>query len=213
MYGIRPGLPHMTIWVVACAGVSTNKEQSFIAENGITLGIIALALFVVLGVGLPRWVGDSESHSGVKITLPETLSGGYKPADEKSSYDLDVIKKQGASEEQLDLFIKQNAASSKTEDRNVSDALGFSMASRTYITKDMKKSVMIRAFAGDGSAYYGGGEVSKVRDNVCYSSADQSTGQTQATCSHASNDLTVQATAASKKDAAKYADEIFEKLA
>ncbi|GGR60781.1 hypothetical protein J2S40_004477 [Nocardioides luteus] len=193
--------------------MSTNKEQSFIAENGITLGIIALALFVVLGVGLPRWVGDSESHSGVKITLPATLSGGLKSADEKSSYDLDAIKKQGATEEQLDQFIKQNAIGAKTEDRNVSDALGFSMASRTYITKDMKKSVLIRAFAGDGSAYYGGGEVSKVRDNICYSSSDQQTGQTQATCSHASNDLTVQATAMSKKEAAKYADEIFEKLA
>ncbi|MGH3350561.1 MAG: hypothetical protein ACRDPS_07820 [Nocardioides sp.] len=193
--------------------MSTNKEQSFIAENGITLGIIGLALLVVLGVGLPRWVGDSDSHSGAKITLPETLSGELNPADKKSSYDLAVIKKQGASEGDLDTFIKQNAASSKTEDRNVSDALGFSMASRTYITKDMKKSVLIRAFAGDGSAYYGGGEVSKVRDNICYSSSDQQTGQTQATCSHASEDVTVQATAMSKKDAAKYADEIFEKLA
>lgn len=193
--------------------MSTNKEQSFIAENGITLGIIGLALLVVLGVGLPRWVGDSESGSGAKITLPETLPGGLNPADQKSSYDLAVIKKQGASEDQLDTFIKQSAASAKTEDRNVSKALGFSMASRTYISKDMKKSVLVRAFAGDGSAYYGGGEVSNVRDNVCYSSADQQSGQTQATCSHATEDVTVQATATSKKEAAKYADQIFKKLA
>lgn len=203
--------------------MSNNKDQSFVAENGITLGIIVLALFVVLGVGLPRWIGNDESHNTAKIALPDSLSKTLNAADLQSSFDPAVLKKQGATDAQVKQFLASVATTGKqtaAEDRSASNALGFTTASRTYVSKDFAQQVQIRAFLGDGSAFFPqtGGQTtsSRVGDAVCFTSSqqDQTTGQTQtmATCSHASRDLTVQATAGSKGDAAKYANQIFEKL-
>lgn len=201
--------------------MSNNKEQSFVAENGITLGIIVLALFVVLGVGLPRWIGGDESHNTAKITLPDSLSSTLKAVDTDGAFNEAALKKQGATAtqiKQLQSNIASTTKKSQADDRSASHALGFTTASRTYVSSDLQKEVDVRAFLGDGSAFFpnagGGAQIrsSRVGDAVCFEASDAQSGQTQATCSHASRDLTVQATAQTKQDAAKYASKVFEKL-
>lgn len=163
----------------------SSEKKSFVAENGITLGVAILALLVIFGVGLPRWLADDAeaAHSGEPIELPTKLSGGFKADDSE-----------------------QTAASIDKQRDAMSDALG----TPASITQYMKgqDALLVQAVRGPGEAALSptGAEYSTVDDAVCLSY------QSFVTCSRTSDTLTVQVTAVDEEQAAKYAGEVFDEV-
>ena len=49
-------------------------KKSYVAENGLTLGLAGLALLVIFAIALPRWTHHQDTKA---INLPATLSDGY----------------------------------------------------------------------------------------------------------------------------------------
>jgi len=172
--------------------VSKQKQQSFIVENGITVGVIVLALFIIFAVGLPRWFdGDgSNSHaSQTSLTLPKELSGGLKLSTAKDA----------------------TSAMAKQQ-KETAEALGTSAAAAVYGTDN--DTVIVQAVRDSGDALLPAiqGTYTKQGDSVCLTDAITSQATGVVTCRHSGEGLTVQVTGTDDKTAAKYADEIFKKL-
>jgi len=172
--------------------VSNEKQQSFVVENGITLGVIVLALFIIFAVGLPRWFdGDgakaATAHSS--ITLPKKLSGGLKI---------------NTSKDIAGVMAKQQ--------KDAADALGTSTALAVYGSSSDQYIVQAVRDSGGALLPTAQGSYTTVGDSVCLTDAIASQAYGVVTCRHSSAELTVQVTGVSDKKAAKYADEIFKKL-
>lgn len=169
-----------------------NQQQSFVVENGITLGVIVLALFVIFAVGLPRWFdGDgTKSHTAhTSITLPKQLSDGSKVNTTK-----DI------------------ATAMSKQQNDTATALGATAAAAVY--GEGQNEYVVQAVRDSGGALLPTvqGTYTKVGNSVCLSDAIASQAAGLVTCRHANSELTVQVTGQDDKTAAKYADEVFKSL-
>jgi len=196
----------------------SNQKDSYVAENGITLGIALLALFVIFGVGIPRWFADDAdaAHSGGSteaIELPDTLPGGFAAADVASSWD--GVKQQGQSvpTAQVTQFRQQAMSMKDEQSKQTSDALGLAATSRVYISKSLE-TVVVQAARGSSDAWFpgAGGEYSKVGSSTCYTAMSQS-GGSQNLCRRTDSDLTVVVQASSTDQAVEMIDDIWTELA
>jgi hypothetical protein len=197
--------------------VSEKKTPStYVAENGITFGVIVLALFVIFGVGLPRWIheDDTSSRSTAKIELPASLSGGYVSADSAASWKDAVAKKQVP--QQTATSLQQQATQlSKQAEKNI-EALGAGAASRMYVDT-AHGSLMVVSAVRDRSAFMQGltGNIQKVGTSLCNVGSSSSSGSV-VDCSRTSDDLTVeiqvQGGTPSAATTAKHIDEVWTKI-
>ncbi|MEP9384927.1 hypothetical protein [Nocardioides sp. KR10-350] len=209
--------------------MSSEKNQSFVVENGVTLGVIVLALFVIFGVGLPRWIDHSESSSSTvasqeKIELPAKLSGGYAAADVKSSWGALAT---GKNAKQVQQQVTQLEKSIAKGNKSLEDALPGAAATRAYIktsSKGITGVVSVQAFRASGGAFaptdigIGSSTLQKVGDGVCMTKQQAtSTGQAvnDITCQKSGDNLTVQVNAQGllTTELVKYADELYDEIA
>lgn len=170
-------------------------KKSYVAENGLTIGLAGLALLVIFAIALPRWVHNTDTRA---ISLPDKLSGGY------------------AAAASADPSAKQMA------DGLSSSMGGVAASSRIYGAADQQNLLIVSAVRSPSGVLLApaGATFSKVGDDVCMVTAiprgSQATGfiaQQMFVCRHASTELTVQVAASSDMaTAAKYADEIFSKI-
>lgn len=189
--------------------------STYVAENGITFGVIALALLVVFGVGLPRWIHDDGSTvSNEKITLPSSLSGGYVSAESAASWK-DAISKKQIDQQNATSLQQQAVQLSKQVQKNVA-TLGAGAAARMYVDA-AHGSLMVVSAVRERSAFMVGltSQLQKVGHSLCTGGGTSSSGSV-VYCSRTSDDLTVEVqvqggtpTAAS---AAKHIDEVWDKV-
>lgn len=191
---------------------SEQKPSSYIAENGITLGVIALSLVVIFGVGLPRWIHDDggSSASKEKIVLPSSLSGGYVAADTAANWK-DAIGKKQVDQQTATSMQQQASQISKQAAKNV-DTIGAGAATRMYV--DIQhQSLLVVSAVRDHDAFVQGltGDIKKVGDSLC------NTGQSGVECRRTSDDLTVDVqvqsqAAPTSETVVKQVDEVWDKV-
>lgn len=162
-------------------------KKSYVVENGLTLGLIGLAVLVVFAIGLPRWTYDNSSKRA--IDLPQSLSGNYTA-------------------------VTQAEVSANKVAGEISAATGASAATRIYSGAGQQNVLVVNAVRAPGAAALPitGSDVSKVGVDVCFSMqlAGQSGPIPVAVCRRSGPDLTVQVTSnVDAATAAKYADELW----
>jgi len=165
-----------------------SNENRNVAENGLTLGIAVLALFVIFAVGLPRWLGGDSSEP---IDLPERIgeAGNLYTLDTSPEAETMLDATQSTARESVDdtaavgLYVKG-------EDRVVVQAVResgnapFAPMTTSYSTVD-----------GATCMFYEG----TTPISVCQAGTEQ---------------LTVQVTSfTSTEDAAKFANQLVDELA
>lgn len=195
----------------------SKSQESYIAENGITLGIAILALFVIFGVGLPRWLADDAeaAHAGgstSSIQLPDSLSGGFKPADQASSWKGLTMNGKELPKEQATQYRNDAVDLVGKRSKDTSKALGLAASSRIYINKKLQ-TVVVSAQRGSSDAWFAGngGEYSKVGDATCYTT--QSQAGPQSLCRKSSSNLSVQVQAPSNNQAVDIIDDVWSDIA
>lgn len=206
--------------------VST-KNETPAWENGVAVGVIILALVVVFAVGLPRWHKHDQSAA---LTLPDTLSGGYRAVDQLSFAKLPADQQKQTSQAQFDQSIATLKKSATTENTQLANAFGIAVTSREYVSPDFQSEIQTTAYRGPGGIFGTGGNLvdsstggagtatlTRVGDAVCYSdpgNAQQQVGP-QAECQRTSGNLTVQVQASDGKvdTASKYVDEVYNGIA
>jgi hypothetical protein len=148
---------------------------------GIAIGVIALGLLAVFAIALPKAVDDEGAAQ--RLSLPDTLPGGYAAADDPASF------AGGDYADQAESIAKQERSNSDYGNRVLPEVLGHAAATRTYVL-DGTKAVFVQVFAAEGGAFApnsvpdpetaGGApatEVTNVGDAVCILSYGQgSTG-------------------------------------
>ena len=170
--------------------MATSTKRSSV-ENGLTFGVIALAIVVIFAVGLPRW---HQSAGEDPITLPDTLSGGFVAADTPAgTAALNNLKTSGGvTDQQIQQFV---SAATQFHGQNATDAtnaLGVATAGRYYVSQD-GKIISITAARGSQSAWFPGvGSFSKHGDVTCFSASGSSSS---VDCRRTSDSLTVEANA------------------
>lgn len=196
--------------------MSDHKTSTYVAENGITLGVIVLALFVIFAVGLPRWIHDSggSTMSTEKIALPPSLSGGYVAADSASSWK-DAVSKKQVNQQTATSLQQQATQLRKQAEKNIG-ALGAGAASRMYVNLSEQSLMVVTAVRGR-SAFIQGltGNIQKVGNSLC-NTGSSSNGGSVVDCSRTSDNLTVevqvQGSKASASSTAERVDEIWAKV-
>ncbi|MFT4083694.1 MAG: hypothetical protein QM638_14025 [Nocardioides sp.] len=197
--------------------MSNEKQQSFVVENGITIGVIALALFVVFAVGLPRWLGndaDASVLSKTAITLPDAVGKDFKAADLSSSFT--AIEKAGqVSKSTITSFRSEAGDLVRKEGKKTQTATGAATSYRVYVNDDLE-TVLVQAQRAGGSGWLPGtgGTFQKKGDVVCYTVTSSSTGSNSVECRRSSTDLTIDAQGTSSTtELAGIVDEVWDKVA
>lgn len=198
--------------------MASEKNQSFVVENGITLGVIVLAIFVIFAVGLPRWIGGDDEGSTVPqspITLPDKISSTYLPAADPATW-TDGVKQKLLSQQNA-TGIQQQATQMQSQAKKNVKTLGSEAATKMYV--DVKgQAFLVVAAIRSRSAFLQGvtSDLKKVGNSVCQTSTDSS-GSSAVDCSRASDDLTVEIQAQggspTAQTVAKYVDEVWDKVA
>jgi len=175
---------------LAGEGYVATKRTSM--ENGLTFGVIALALVIIFAVGLPRW----HKHAGQEaITLPDTISGGFLAADSPAAWtDLKAAGK--VTDQQIAQLVGQAGQFHGQNATDASDALGIATAGRYYVSKD-GNFLSVTAARGSGDAWFpgAGGTYSAQGDVTCYTSAASSSSSSSIDCRRSSSSLTVEVNA------------------
>lgn len=206
--------------------VSTKKDAPA-WESGVAIGAVILAILMVFAVGLTKW---HKNDLGQSISLPDTLSGGFKAIDGLSYATLPAAQQKQTSQSQFDQSIATLKKSTATESSALTNAFGIAVTSREYISSDFQSEVQATAYRGPGGIFGNGenlansstggpgtGSMQRVGDTICYVDAGSSQTQTspQAECQRSSDNLTVQVRTTDGKaaTASKYADEVYNDIA
>lgn len=148
--------------------------------------VIGLLVGGGAGFGIAQ-IGDSSSAttSSASLTLPSTLSGGYK------------------RNTTVDTQIKASLTSAQT-------TLGAGTDMALYASGS--NQVLVEATRiGGGATLSAGMTYAKVGDAICSSSS--STSGSEAICTRSGNAITVKVTATDQATAAKYVDEVYKAVA
>lgn len=168
--------------------MATSTKRTSV-ENGLTFGVIALAIVIIFAVGLPRWHKNAGQDA---INLPDTLSGGFVAADTPAgTAALNGLKSSGGvTNQEIQQFV---SAATQFHGQNATDAtnaLGVATAGRYYVSPD-GKIIALTAARGSQSAWFPGvGSYSKHGDVTCFSGSSGSVD-----CRRTSENLTVEANA------------------
>ncbi|BBH17848.1 hypothetical protein Back2_21350 [Nocardioides baekrokdamisoli] len=166
-------------------------KKSYVAENGLTLGLIGLAVLVIFAVALPRWTHHQDFKA---IKLPATIDGGYTLVDASVSPQLKQVLSQLSD------------SASKAEGVGATSAL-YKSAADTFAVTAVRKGSSTAPMMVPLSAI---GTYSKVGDDTCFQASSQSSPYTA--CFRSSAELTVEVTSsAAPADLAKHLDEIWKK--
>lgn len=198
--------------------MASEKNQSFVVENGVTLGVIVLALFVIFAVGLPRWLGDDDAESSVPqspITLPDKIGSTYLPAADKATWTTGVQQK--LLSQQNATGLQQQATQMAAQAKKNVKVLGAEAATKMYVDVKGQSFLVVAAIRARNSFLQGiTSDLQKVGNSVCQTSTDSS-GASAVDCSRASDDLTVEVQAQggspTAESVAKYVDEVWGKVA
>jgi hypothetical protein len=156
-------------------------------ENGLTFGVIALAIVIIFAVGLPRWHKNAGQDP---ITLPDTLSGGFLAADSPTAWaDLKAAGK--VTDQQIQQLVSQSGQFHGQNAVDATNALGVATAGRYYVSKD-GNFMSVTAARGSGDAWFpgSGGSYSSHGDVTCFTTTSQSASSVD--CRRTSADLTVE---------------------
>ena len=157
---------------------ATVTKKSYVAENGITLGLAGLALLVVFAIALPRWTHHQDTKA---INFPDSV-GGMSLVNATNT-------PQAAT--YLDSFTKL--------DQSTIDAMGVASKSAVYVNQQSGQTLIVQAVRKPGGLLLlsqPGGTVSKVGSDECMANngVDQTTGQptSSALCVRSEGNLTLQ---------------------
>lgn len=153
----------------------------------IGVGVIGLLVGAGAGFGLGQ-IGDSStsvSSSSATLTLPGTLSGGYK------------------RDATVDTQIKASVTSAQTTLGAGTDMALYSSASSRVLVEATR--------IGGGATLTAGMTYAKAGDAIC--STSTSTTGSEAICTRSGNTLTIKVTASDQATALKYADEVYKAVA
>lgn len=166
-------------------------KKSYVAENGITLGLAGLALLVIFAIALPRWT----HHQVYKaITLPASIDGGYTLVDASTAPQLQQVLS-GLSD-----------SASKAEGVSATSAL-YKSANDTFAVTAVRKGSATAPMMVPLSDL---GTYSKVGDDTCFQASSQSSPYVA--CYRSSENLTMQVTSSATPDVlAKHLDAIWKK--
>jgi hypothetical protein len=190
-------------------------KKSYVAENGITLGLAGLALLVIFAIALPRWTHGADNRA---INLPDSLSSGVVLVGGKAQLPVEVSSAEISSV--LDSLKKVDSTATEASEATAKSAF--------YLSKDETLYVqVVRAGAPSPlvAVQESAGAYSKVGDDMCFT-PDASTnamGQAQAaevTCRRSESGMTIQVVARQRTAAvvpsaasvAKELDEIWSKV-
>jgi hypothetical protein len=114
----------------------------------IVLGILFLGLLAAFAIGLPKAQGDEADAepAALELTLPDTLPGGYVASDDPAAF------ADGDLADQADEIAKQQQANADYGNAALSEALGRSAATRTYVAEG-NQAVFVQVFQSEGGAF------------------------------------------------------------
>ena len=167
-------------------------KKSYVVENGLTLGLVGLAVLVVFAIGLPRWTHHQDFKA---IKLPGSIDGGYALVDTAASPQLQQVLSQLSD------------SASKAADVSATSAL-YKSATDTFAVTAVRKGAATAPMMVPLSSL---GAYSKVGDDTCFQSSSQSSPYTA--CYRSSAELTIEVTSsATPADLAKHLDAIWKKI-
>lgn len=164
-----------------------DSQDSFVVENGLTLGMLVLALVVIFVVGLPQVFPADEAQPDVPVELPQKIG------------DLELAEMPAAQQSQLD-----SVEESSTE------VTGAPVAAGTYQNADGSEVYMVQALRASDDVVLSplpAQEYRNVGDAQCLT-----VQQGMANCQLSEGALTVTVTAASIEDAADFATRVYDEL-
>lgn len=166
-------------------------KKSYVVENGLTLGLIGLAVLVVFAIALPRWTHHQDFKA---IKLPGSIDGGYTLVDATVSPQLQQV------------LTQLSDSASKAEGVSATSAL-YKAATDTFAVTAVRKGAATSPMMVPLSTL---GSYSKVGDDTCFQSSSQSSAYTA--CYRSSAELTIEVTSSAAPDAlAKHLDDIWKK--
>lgn len=166
-------------------------KKSYVVENGLTLGLVGLAVLVVFAIALPRWTHHQDFKA---IKLPGTIDGGYTLVDASVSPQLQQV------------LTQLSDSASKAEDTSATSALYKSTADTFAVTAVRKGSATSPMMVPLSDL----GTYSKVGEDTCFQSSSQSSPYTA--CYRSSAEFTIQVTSsATPAVLAKHLDDIWKK--
>ena len=201
------------------ATTSSSRTSTIV---GIVLGALILVSMVLFSVVLPDATGAEDSDE-VKLSLPDTLPGGYAAADLAASFEDSELA------DQADLIAEQQAAATAYGDEVLPKALDTEAVTRSYVINGTEP-VFVQVFHAEGGAFSptsltdpqttggaGGVTMSKIGDGACIITTaqlqpGQEGAQTSSECQVSRGDITVQVSShqVSAEDLVKLADAVFE---
>ena len=204
--------------------MASEKNQSFVVENGVTLGVIVLALFVIFAVGLPRWIGSDDTDGTTSttsqaaktpVTLPAKVSTTFLPAEDAATWS-DAVKSKVLTQQEA-TSIQQQAQQMRTAAEKNVKTLGTQAAIKMYIDVKAKEFLVVTAVRSRDAFLQGlTGTLQKVGSSFCQS-GQLSSGGSAVDCTRTADDLTVEIQAQggtpSTAAVAKYVDEVWDKVA
>ena len=199
----------------------SKTRNSDVPLTGIAIGAVVLALFVVFAVLLPKAEGD-DSVDTTRISLPDSLPGGYKAADMVSSWKGATSGIAGHEAE----VVAEVKAELKFGDAALQKTTGGGFGNRIYLKNGAQSIFFVQVFRAAGGAVSPGEisdpsklqqgssvqQLTQVGKSVCIVSGTTATGgavqPSQTQCQRSEGQLTVQVTAPSvaASDVAKVAD-------
>lgn len=166
-------------------------KKSYVAENGITLGLAGLALLVVFAIALPRWT-HHEVYKAIK--LPASVDGGYTLVDSTVSPQLTQVLSQ------------LSTSATDAEGVNATSAL-YKSATDTFAVTAVRKGSPTAPMMVPLSDL---GTYSKVGEDTCFQSSSQSSPYVA--CYRSSAELTMEITSSGTPDVlAKHLDDVWKK--
>jgi hypothetical protein len=147
---------------------------------GIAVGVVLLGLMAAFAIGLPKTVDSEAADTGIELSLPDTLPGGYAAADDPASFE------GGQLAEQADAIAKQQQDSTAYGNKVLHEVLGTSAVTRSYVVEETK-AVFVQVIQAPGGAFApsvltdpaasagaGGTTMKAVGDGVCILTFGQS---------------------------------------
>jgi hypothetical protein len=179
-------------------------KKSYVIENGLTIGLIALALVVGFAVGLTKL---TVHHDHKAINLPTSIDGGYTLVDSTTPQ----------SQQLLQVLSQFSDSASKAENAGAASALYQPAAASAGSATAAPTSFAVTAVR-KGSAtspmmvpLSSLGTFSKVGDDTCFQASSQSSPYTA--CYRSSAEFTVEVTGSDTPAAmAGHLDAIWKKI-
>lgn len=208
---------------------NTSRNSHVVA---IVAGLVLLGLVAAFAIGLPKATGHDGSSSSTSstpstLTMPDTIPGGFKAADDAGSF------AGGQLAGQAKQIAAQQQASTAYANKVLPKALGAPAASRSYVL-DGTQAVFVQVFTSDGGAFApsslsdpaasnggGGRTMEAVGDGVCILTYGQSqsggaapTTPSDSQCQVSKDGLTAQIEAGTvaPEDLVKAADALLDQI-